>query len=138
MRFVPLKSVAQQDIQVLHRIRSGLVKERTALANRIRRLLGEYGMVVTAGLVKLRRRLPALLEDAENGLTAMARHLFAELQGQFIAVDKRVASKQRSEPTVGGCARHLADYSDGIAGFIRGRQGLQFRPASGGMVRVGA
>jgi transposase len=91
MRFVPLKSVEQQDIQVLHRIRSGLVKERTALANRIRGLLGEYGIVVAAGLAKLRRRLPELLEDAENGLTIMARQLFVELQEQLIAVDKRVA-----------------------------------------------
>ncbi len=91
MRFVPLKSVVQQDIQVLHRIRSGLVKERTALANRIRGLLGEYGIVVAVGLAKLRRQLPELLEDGENGLTIMARQLFAELQEQLIAVGKRVA-----------------------------------------------
>ncbi len=91
MRYVPLKSVEQQDIQMLHRIRSGLVKERTALANRIRGLLGEYGLVVTAGLVKLRRRLPELLEDAENGLTTMPRQLFAEWQEQWITVDKRLA-----------------------------------------------
>jgi transposase len=91
MRFVPLKSVEQQDIQMLHRIRSGLVKERTALANRTRGLLGEYGIVVAVGLAKLHRQLPELLEDAENGLTLTARQLFAELQGQLIAVDKRVA-----------------------------------------------
>ncbi len=39
MRFVPLKSIEQQDIQMLHRVRSGLVKERTAHANRLRGLL---------------------------------------------------------------------------------------------------
>jgi transposase len=91
MRFVPLKSVEQQDIQMLHRIRSGLVKERTALANRIRGLLGEYGIVVAVGLVKLRRQLPEILEDAENGLSVVARQLFAELHEQLIGVDKRVA-----------------------------------------------
>ena len=67
MRFVPLKSVEQQDIQALHRIRSGLVKERTALANRIRGLLGEYGIVVAAGLVKLRRRLRNSWKMARTG-----------------------------------------------------------------------
>jgi len=49
MRFVPVKSIEQQDIQMLHRVRSGLVKERTALANRIRGLLGEYGIIIALG-----------------------------------------------------------------------------------------
>jgi transposase len=90
MRFVPLKGVEQQDIQMLHRIRSGSVKERTALANRIRGLLGEYGIVVAAGLATLRRRLPEILEDAENNLTTIARALFADLQEQLVGMDKRV------------------------------------------------
>jgi transposase len=47
MRFVPVKSGAQQDVQALHRIRFQLVKWRTTLANEIRGLLGEYGIVVT-------------------------------------------------------------------------------------------
>ena len=91
MRFVPLKSIEQQDIQLLHRIRSGLVKERTALANRIRGLLGEYGLVVAKGLARLRRQLPDILEDADNKLTVVARQLFADLQEQLIELDKRVS-----------------------------------------------
>jgi transposase len=90
MRFVPLKGVEQQDIQMLHRIRSGLVKERTALANRVRGLLGEYGMVVAVGLATLRRQLPDILEDPGNHLTAIARQLFADLQEQLVEADKRV------------------------------------------------
>jgi transposase len=89
MRFVPLKGVEQQDIQMLHRIRSGLVKERTALANRIRGLLGEYGIVVAKGLAALRRQLPDILEDADNNLTMIARQLFADLQEQLVEVGKR-------------------------------------------------
>jgi transposase len=91
MRFVPLKSVEQQDIQMLHRIRSGLVKERTALANRIRGLLGEYGIVVAVGLATLRRQLPDILEDADNHLTVVARQLFVELREQLVDTDKRVS-----------------------------------------------
>jgi transposase len=84
MRFVPVKSIEQQDIQMLHRVRSGLVKERTAFANRTRGLLGEYGLVVGLGLAQLRKRLPELLEDAENDLTAAARHIFSDLyDGNF-------------------------------------------------------
>lgn len=90
MRFVPVKSIEQQDIQMLHRIRSGLVKERTALSNRIRGLLGEYGFIIPIGLSKLRQQLPSLLEDAENGLTMAARQIFADLQAQLIELDKQV------------------------------------------------
>ena len=90
MRFVPVKSIEQQDIQMLHRIRSGLVKERTALANRMRGLLGEYGIIIAIGLVKLRQQLPEILEDAENGLTMAARQIFADLQEQLIELDKQV------------------------------------------------
>jgi transposase len=92
MRFVPVKSIEQQDIQMLHRVRSGLVKERTALANRIRGLLGEYGIIIAVGLVKLRQRLPEILEDAENGLTMAARQIFADLQEQLIELDKQVSA----------------------------------------------
>jgi len=46
MRFVPVKGIEQQDIQSLHRARELLVKQRTALSNQIRGLLGEYGLIV--------------------------------------------------------------------------------------------
>jgi transposase len=92
MRFVPIKSIAQQDLQMLHRVRSGLVKERTALANRIRGLLAEYGIIVAIGLIKLRQQLPGILEDAENDLTMAARTVFADLQGQLIELDKQVVA----------------------------------------------
>jgi hypothetical protein len=68
--------------------------------------LGQYGIVVAAGLLNLRRRLPEPLEDAEGGLTTMARQLSADLQEQLIAVDKRVA-----------------DYGDKISALRRGGEG---------------
>lgn len=91
MRFVPIKTIEQQDIQILHRVRSGLIKERTALGNRIRGLLAEYGIIIVIGLVKLRLRLPEILEDAENNLTANARRIFANLQEQLADLDKQIA-----------------------------------------------
>jgi transposase len=89
-RFVPTKSIEQQDLQMLHRVRSGLVKERTALANRIRGVLAEYGITVPLRIAKLHPQLPDILEDAENNLTAAARQIFADLQGQLIELDKQV------------------------------------------------
>jgi transposase len=92
MRFVPVKSIEQQDIQMLHRIRSGLVKDRTAHANRVRGLLGEYGLVIGLGLAQLRRCLPELLEDAENSLTIPARQLFSDLYEKLIELDQQVTA----------------------------------------------
>lgn len=92
MRFVPVKSIEQQDIQMLHRVRSGLVKERTAHANRIRGLLGEYGIVIALGLVQLRQRLPEIVEDTENDLTMAARQIFADLYEQLVELDTQVSA----------------------------------------------
>jgi transposase len=78
MRFVPVKRTEQQDVLALHRVRHGLVKERTAQANRLRGLLGEYGIVIGQGLTQVRRRLPEILEDGENGLSGLAREVFAD------------------------------------------------------------
>jgi len=58
MRFVPIKSAAQQDLQSLHRVRSQLIRSRTALANEIRGLLGKYGIALAKELRVLRRALP--------------------------------------------------------------------------------
>jgi transposase len=66
MRFVPIKSAPQQDVQALHRIRFQLIKWRTALANEIRGLLGEYGIVIVKGIAPLRRKLPLILEDGKT------------------------------------------------------------------------
>src|SRR5438477_5647252 len=46
MRFVPSKSIEQQDLQALHRIRSRMIGSRTQLGNQIRGLLAEYGIVL--------------------------------------------------------------------------------------------
>jgi transposase len=67
MRFVPIKSVAQQDIQALHRIRERQIKLRTALVNQIRGLLSAYGIVMPTGVTQVRHKLPSILEDADNG-----------------------------------------------------------------------
>lgn len=90
MRFVPVKSVEQQDILALHRVRSGLVKERTAKVNQLRGLLGECGIVIGQGLAQVRKRLPEILEDGENGLSSRARELFADLHRQVLELDRQV------------------------------------------------
>jgi transposase len=91
MRFVPLKTVESQDIQAIHRMRSRLIKERTALVNQIRGLLAERGIVMAQGITRLRKQPPVSIEDETNVLTPMSREVMRELSAEFVALDERVA-----------------------------------------------
>jgi transposase len=95
MRYVAIKTIEQQDIQAVHRIRSGLVQQRTAKVNQIRGLLAEYGIVVERRVEKLRKALPLLLEDAENGLSFDFRALLQSLQQDLIALDDRASEMDK-------------------------------------------
>ncbi|MBV8047464.1 MAG: IS110 family transposase [Paludibacterium sp.] len=96
MRFVAIKSVEQQDIQALHRIRTELVQQRTAKVNHIRGLLGEYGIMIAQRIGSLRKALPDLLEDAENGLTTDFKVLLHGLREDLVYLDGRVAELDRA------------------------------------------
>lgn len=91
MRFVSPKTVEQEDLQAIHRIRSRMVQEKTALVNQIRGLLMEYGIIVSQGIYKLKKSLPEILEDAENELSPTGRQFFYELYSELIEKDKKVA-----------------------------------------------
>ena len=73
MRFVPVKSVEQQSMQCVHRLREGFKEERTGCINRIRGLLSEFGVVVAESPKALREALPDALEDADNEMNGLAR-----------------------------------------------------------------
>jgi transposase len=92
MRFVPLKSVAQQDISSLHCIRSRLVGQRTALTNKTRGLLAEYGVVVAQGHAKLRAALFELQRgDIFRGdLTSFMLRKLTELAQELTGLDERI------------------------------------------------
>jgi transposase len=90
MRFVPLKTVESQDIQALHRMRSRLVKERTALVNQVRGLLAERGIVIAQGITRLRKQLPVIVEEVGNALTPLSREVIRELYEELVALDKRI------------------------------------------------
>jgi transposase len=95
MRFVALKTVDQQSVLALHAVRSGFVKQRTALSNQIRGLLAEFGVVVPQGLSKLAEQLPVVLADQNNELTGVMRELLQMLQTQLAHIDELVARLDR-------------------------------------------
>jgi transposase len=90
MRFVSIKSAEQQDIQSLHRYRQRVVEQRTALANQIRGLLTEYGIVIPQGIGYLRKKLPEILGEENNELTPLSREIFAQLYEDLQNIDQKV------------------------------------------------
>jgi len=90
MRFVPIKSDEQLEIQQLHRARSLAVAQRTALANQLRGFLREYGIVLPQGIQRLREQLPFILEDAQLPITDRARSLLARLGHELRHADEHI------------------------------------------------
>ncbi len=105
MRFVPKKSIEQQDIQMIHRVRGRLIKQRTALVNQIRGLLGEYGLIIPLGVASVRQQLPQYLEDGDNELTSVSREVFAELYEQLQTLDEQIKGYDQK-------IKHLVNISD--------------------------
>ncbi|MCP4944305.1 MAG: IS110 family transposase, partial [Planctomycetaceae bacterium] len=109
MRFVAVKTVQQQDTQAMHRIRTELVAQRTAKANQIRGLVGEYGLIAPVGMAQLRRAIPKWLEDAENELTIPFRAQLAQLSEDLKylhdrvgALDESIAIEVKEDPVARG------------------------------------
>lgn len=94
MRFVAQKSIEQQDLQALHRIRSRLLGNRTQLGNQIRGLLAEYGIIVPLHLSQLRLHVTALLDGPHPQLTSFAQELFASLYEELCSIDQRIEAMQ--------------------------------------------
>ena len=90
MRFVTIKSVEQQVMQAEHRIRTRLIRARTALSNEIRGLLSEFGIAIGLGITQIRKALPMLLEDKETRLSARFKLLLSELAEELRQIDTHI------------------------------------------------
>ncbi|PZQ45338.1 MAG: IS110 family transposase, partial [Rhodovulum sulfidophilum] len=90
MRFVPVKSQEQSDLQSLHRARERLVGDRTALINHLRALLLERGLIVAKGRAKLRSEVDEFLAGAVPGLSARIRILVGDLVEEWKRLDVRI------------------------------------------------
>jgi transposase len=105
MRFVPVKNAEQQAVLCLHRIRAGLIKERTAAINQLRGLLAEFGLVMPKGRYGAQRHIPRILEDAENGLPMLARRLLHDVCLRLNAMNEQLLAYDRE-------LEHLAKESE--------------------------
>ena len=90
MNFVPIKQVEHQDIQSIHRIRTRIVKNRTALINEIRGLCLEYGVVLSPGAARVKISLCAVIADSDNELTTFSRESMRDLYDELVEVEARL------------------------------------------------
>ena len=107
MHFVPVKTVEQQSMLCVHRLREGFKKERNACTNRIRGLLSEFGLVFGQRAAVLRQALPDAIEDASNELGGLARltlqralEQWRELDAHMKWCDERIAAHLKSDERV--------------------------------------
>ena len=101
MRYVAVKTIEQQDIQAVHRVRASLISERTGKVNQLRGLAYEYGLVAPREIAAVRRAVPRWLEDASNGLTVRFRTLLSGLYADLHALDERVRELDKEVRTIG-------------------------------------
>jgi transposase len=83
MRFVPIKTDDQLDLQALHRVRDRLITRRTSVINQLRAFLLERGLVFAKSPAKLRQRMTEILENAEEDLTPRMRNLLGLLWSEW-------------------------------------------------------
>jgi transposase len=92
MRFIPIKTLEQQAVLCLHRVRQGFIEERTATINRLRGLLAEFGFVLAQSSAVVRREAQALLDR----LPQHAARALADLLEHVRVLDVRVRDYERA------------------------------------------
>ena len=90
MRFVPIKTDDQLDLQALHRVRDRLIARRTSVINQLRAFLLERGLVFAKSPAKLRGRMPEILENAEEDITPRMRNLLALLWNEWTDLESQL------------------------------------------------
>ena len=105
MRFVSVKSLEQQSILACHRMRQGWHAERTALLNRTRGLLAEFGIWLARSSRALYRALPRLSQD--EAVSARVRPYWARLTSTYSkSMRKSAAVRRRSVSTPSKASAH--------------------------------
>jgi transposase len=90
MRFVPIKTDDQLDLQAIHRVRDRLIARRTAVINQLRAFLLERGITFAKSPARLRKGMPDVLEDADSNLTPRMRNLLELLWSEWKILEQQL------------------------------------------------
>jgi transposase len=147
MRFVPVKTVEQQSVMVLHRTRLLLMRQRTRLANAIRGHMAEYGIVAPSGREGLQRLIEMIGDGRDERVPALARPVCGccspscswsvRRRWRPIARSKRARGRPR---LAAGCGDSWGRPGPGERHrrFGRGSRSVPLREESGCLDRLGA
>jgi transposase len=95
MRFVPIKTDDQFDLQAMHRVRDRLVARRTSVINQLQAFLLERGIVFAKTPFKLKQAMPEILENADANLTPRRRNLVSMLWSEWKDLEQKVVAMNR-------------------------------------------
>jgi transposase len=90
MRFVPLKTLSQLDLQAMHRVRDRLVGHRTAVVNQIRGFLLNQGVPLRPGRIALRGELRRMLATDDARVSPCLRQMLSRLAGEWDRIEEDV------------------------------------------------
>lgn len=107
MRFVRLRTQQQSDMQALHRVREGMVADKTETINRIRSLLAENGIVIKQGPAAVFSQLPGILDDIDNELSDLLRQLLRNQYVHLLEIHKQITE---TEKMLKSCAEECDNY----------------------------
>ena len=108
MRFVPIKNSQHLDVQAIHRVRSRLVSQRTALTNEMRGLLYEHGVVLAQGIATLRTFVLSLVHGDVEGVTPMCKETMADLLSELSDLEERIAVTEKRLKHFSGTSETVA------------------------------
>ena len=100
MRFVPVKTEDQLDLQALHRVRDRLMERRTSVINQIRAFLLERGLALRAGSNHLRTNLPAVLAAAEQNMSPRIYQLLCLVAEEWHSIEQQIERLDREIETI--------------------------------------
>jgi len=104
--FVPVKTADQQAALSVHRVRQGVVRDRTSWINRMRGLLSEFGIIMPKGRYAAQDAIQVILADEDSGLPELAKQMIHDLwlsiqqaNDQILAYDRALAKLAREDET---------------------------------------
>ena len=96
MRFVPVKSRAQQAAMVSHRVHDMLIRQRTMLINLLRSQMAEFGVIAPRGRARVADLIAIVHDHDDARLPAEARVMLIELVATLDALEPRIASTEKA------------------------------------------
>jgi transposase len=99
-KFVSVKTLEQQDMQSILRIRERLVDNRVSVSNQIRGLLLEYGLAIPKGFSHLKKHLIEIIDATNDAISDVLKEALTDCYEEFKALSKRIDHYDKKIETI--------------------------------------